>query len=156
MKASVRKVALLAVSAVLVACSVDTGTVIVGVGCDGEGCGQSGDLRARVEDCDEDTAFYGDRSVNVPALTTASAFAFSFENVEAGLRCVQVFLDVDTSGNLSAGDVVSSLAVHQGVGEIRDDEDQELDDDPEVDVDVETDEISAVGVTLDQVLPAQF
>lgn len=156
MKASARRVALVAVSAVLAACAVDTGTVVVGVTCEGEACGLSGDLRVRVEDCDEDTAFYADRTVPVPVFDSSTNFAFSFENVEAGLRCVQAFLDVDTSGTLSAGDAVSSLAVHQGVGEIRDDEDEDLDDDPEIDVEVETDATTAVGVTLDTVITGAF
>ena len=63
---------------------------------------------------------------------------------------------MDTSGNLSAGDAVSSVAVHQGVGEIRDDEDEDRDDDPEIDVEVETDETTAVGVTLDTVVTGPF
>lgn len=156
MKASARRVALVAVSAALAACAVDTGTVVVGIRCEGEGCGHSGDLRLRVEDCDEDTAFYGEQVLPVPVLDSSTSLAFSFENVETGLRCVQAFLDVDTSGNLSAGDVVSSLAVHQGVGEIRDDEDEDSDDDPEIDVEVETDETTAVGVTLDTVITGPF
>jgi len=152
MKLFVRRTALVAVSAVLAACSVDTGKVIVGVSCAGEGCGQSGQIHTRVEDCDEDTAYYGDRSVAVPVFDSSTSYAFSFESVEQGLRCVQAFLDVDTSGNLSVGDVVSSLAIHQGVGEARDDEDQTLDDDPEIDVEVETDETIAIPVTLDEIL----
>lgn len=153
MKLNARKVALVAVSAVLAACSVETGTVLVGVTCEGEGCGHSGELRTRIEDCDEDTVEYGEKSVPVAELTTASAFTFAFENVLAGTRCVQAFLDVDSSGTLSPGDVVSSEAVGQGVGEDRDDEDNFTDDDPELDVEVGDDDTVEVDVVLDAIAP---
>jgi hypothetical protein len=156
MTLNARKVALVAVSAVLAACSVETGTVLVGVTCEGEGCHHSGELRTRIEDCDEDTADYGEKGVAVTELTTASTFAFSFENVLEGTRCVQAFLDVDSSGTLSAGDVVSSEAVEQGVGEDRDDEDDFTDDDPELDVEVEDDDTVEVDVVLDAVVPYEL
>lgn len=156
MTVSARRMALAAVSTVLAACSVETGKVVVGVDCAGAGCGQSGVLYSRIEDCDEDTAFYGDQSVVVSALDSSASYAFGFENVEEGTRCVQVFLDTDTSGNLSTGDVISSVAVHQGVGEVRDDEEQDLDDDAEIDVEVEDDDTVVLDVTLDTIVDAEL
>ena len=153
MKLNARKMALVAVSAVLAACSVETGTVLVGVTCEGEGCNRSGTLRARVEDCDEDTADYGEKGVPVAEFSTASTFTFTFENVLEGTRCVQAFLDVDSSGSLSAGDVVSTEAVEAGVGEDRDDEDDLTDDDPELEVEVEDGDTVQVDVVLDAVVP---
>lgn len=155
MKLGARKVALVAVSAALGACSVETGTVLVGVTCEGEGCNHSGDLLTRIEDCDEDTGRYGAKAVSAE-LGTASTFAFTFENVLAGTRCVQAFLDVDTSGSLSAGDVVSSEAVQQGVGEESDNEDDFTDDDPELDVDVPDDDTVEVDVVLDAIVPNEL
>lgn len=156
MKLNARKVALVAVSAVLAACSVETGTVLVGVTCEGEGCDHSGPLRARVEDCDEDTVEYGEKGVSVAAFDTAASFTFAFENVLAGTRCVQAFLDVDSSGNLSAGDVVSSAAVEEGVGEERDDEDDFNDDDPELEVEVEDEATAEVDMVLDAIVPFEL
>lgn len=155
MRSLARKVALVAVSAVLIACSVETGDVLVAVSCEGDGCGQEGTLISRVKDCDEGIASYGEKEARV-MLGTASTFAFAFENILAGDRCVQTFLDVDTSGNLSAGDIVSSEAIEQGVGEDDDDEDDDTDDAPELDVDVEEDGDTEVDAVLDTVVPAQF
>lgn len=124
--------------------------------CLGGGCDYSGTLHTRVEDCDEDVAFYGDRSLAVPVLDTSTHFTFAFENVEDGLRCVQVFLDVDSSGNLSAGDVLSATAIDEGMNEPEDEPDDDTDDDPEIDVFVEKDEIVSVDVVLNVVLPSQL
>lgn len=155
MRSLARKAALVAVSAVLAACSVETGIVNVAVTCEDDGCGKSGNLHTRIEDCDEDTASYGEKEARV-TLTTASTFSFHFENVLDGDRCVQTWLDVDTNGELSSGDIVSSEAVEQGVGEDRDDEDNDNDDDPEIDIEVEDDETTSVDVVLDTEIPASF
>ena len=143
----------MAVSVVLAACSVETGTVLVGVTCEGEGCDHSGQLRTRVEDCDEDTVEYGEKGVPVAAFDTGAAFTFAFENVLAGTRCVQAFLDVDSSGNLTAGDIVSTEAVEAGVGEDQDDEDDFTDDDPELEVEVEDEETVELEMVLDAIVP---
>ena len=155
MNVSARKAALVAVSAVLVACSVETGEIAVNVTCAGDGCGKEGILRTSVEDCDEGSASYGEKEARV-MLTTASSFAFLFDNILDGDRCVQAYLDVDTNGELSAGDVVSADAIHEGVGEDDDDEDDDTDDAPEFDVEVEDDETATVDAQLDTIIQPEL
>lgn len=154
MRRTIRAVSLfLPAAGLLAACVVDVGEVAVKVSCAGEGCGErSGWLHATVEDCDEDRAQYGDAIIKVASLDSGRTYSFHFDNVLDGTRCVQVFLDADTSGSLTVGDVLASEAILQGVGEPGDDADDDLDDDPEIEVRVPKNGAATVDFALDTVV----
>jgi hypothetical protein len=152
-----RKLALGAVSAALLtACAVETGEVVVAVTCTAEDCAAPGELHARVEDCDEDTAWYGDQAQPLAGFGSGQTLVFGFENVLDGTRCAQAFYDLDEDGAPTAGDIVSSDAIDAGVDEESDDPDQELDDDAEIEVEVEDDVSTQVDIELDTVMPVQI
>ena len=145
--------ALLGASAFVAACSVETGKVRVDVTCEEEGCvPDGGALHASIVDCDEDVGTYGRQVRTIATFGTAQTHTFGFENVLEGTRCVQVFLDRDTSGNVSAGDIVSTEAIAQGVGEEDDDEDDDTDDDAELTVEVDEDESASLDFVLDAIV----
>lgn len=136
----------------LTACAIETGKVAVSVTCEDPACaGTAGDLIASVEDCGEDVGIYGEDVVTIASWETGATVGFVFDNVLAGKRCVQAFLDRDRSGDITAGDVVSSQAI-EGI-----DEDDDDAGDPEIEVEVSEDETSFLGIELDTVVaPGSF
>ncbi len=147
----------LGVAALVVAgCAVDVGTVVVGVGCAGVGCvTEPADVRVSVTDCDEDVGVYGESVDRVSFSGTAGGASFSFDNVLDGTRCVQAFLDLDTDGTLSSGDIIPSAALaldDNGDGD-PDADDDVIEDENEIPVEVEKDGSTSVQVILDTVHP---
>lgn len=79
------------------------------VGCSGAACGLTGPLKVPVH---EDTcATAALLTLSVPAVTTSTGGdeSIALEGLLAGATyCVEVWLDVDTSGTLSTGDAIAS------------------------------------------------
>ena len=144
---------LLTASVLFAACAVETGEVLVNVGCASGACAEGGDVFVAVTDCDEEFGVYGEA---VRALAGSGAtVSVAFDNVLDGTRCVQAFLDLDTNGALSAGDVIPSAALaldDDGDGD-PDADDEDLEPENEIPVEVTEDETTVLDVVLDTVLP---
>lgn len=119
MRRALRFALLLAVpSAIAVGCSGDGGDddddgttagIDVTVGCAGPACGLTGALKVPVHEgtCASAPLL----TLSVPAVTTSSSGeeAIAIDGLVAGSAyCVEVWLDVDTSGTLSFGDGIAS------------------------------------------------
>ena len=123
--------------AVLTGCYAEVGEVLTTVRCAGAGCGQQGDLRAAVTDCGDNVGVYGEYLLEDTLLMTGTAggaTTVEFQAVPQGTRCLEAFLDVDTNGELSAGDVIPASG-------------------PVMPVEVQEDETTEVDVVLDSVVP---
>lgn len=123
-------------AAALTGCYAEVGEVLTTVRCQGAGCGQQGDLHAAVTDCGDNVGVYGRYLLEDVLLLTGSAgnTTVEFQAVPQGTRCVQAFLDVDTNGELSTGDVIPAGG-------------------PVQPVEVQEDETTEVDLVLDSVLP---
>lgn len=156
MNAIVCRGSLVAFGLAAAACAVEVGTVTTSVSCAGAGCvAAPAELRVAVTDCDEEVGVYGEEVRSAVLLGTAANVGFSFDNVLEGTRCVQAFLDVDTNGVLSTGDVMPSAALaldDDGDGD-PDADDTDLELENEIPVEVEEDGTANVDVVLDTIVP---
>lgn len=83
------------------------GSFLVSVTCTGAACGLSGTLKIPVheEECTEPVLL----TVSVPAVTTSAGGAVTHHLVlERRSYCVEVWLDADANGSVSAGDAIAS------------------------------------------------
>lgn len=81
------------------------GSIVLTVGCASAGCGQTGTIRIPIREtnCEGPLVL----TVTQPGVTTSAGNPFVRTiGLERSFHCVEIFLDVDTDGALSTGDVV--------------------------------------------------
>ena len=86
------------------------GSIVLTVACTGPACGVSGTMRIPVQegDCDGPLLL----TVSQPGVTTSAGNPFMRTiGLERGFYCLDVYLDVDTDGSLSTGDVISTTPI---------------------------------------------